>query len=72
MHTSLSIHFIDVQCLDMFRALLVHPQEALHGSRTGVQLTSTTAHNRHQVCVRVVPPEDEQVMPEICRDTEHQ
>jgi hypothetical protein len=26
-------HFIDVQCLDMFRALLAHPQEALHGHR---------------------------------------
>jgi hypothetical protein len=35
MHTSLSLHFIDVQCLDMFRALLAHPQEALHGHRIG-------------------------------------
>jgi hypothetical protein len=31
---------------------------------------STTAHNNHQVCIRVVPPEDGQVMPETCRDFE--
>jgi hypothetical protein len=31
MHTSLSLHFIDVRCLDMFRALLAHPQEARTG-----------------------------------------
>jgi hypothetical protein len=36
------------------------------------QPTSTTAHNSHQFCVRVVSPEDEQVMPETCRDIEHQ
>jgi hypothetical protein len=35
MHTSLSLHFIVVQCLDMFRALLAHPQEALRGRRIG-------------------------------------
>jgi hypothetical protein len=35
MHTSLSLHFIDVQCLDMFRALLTYPQEALLGRRIG-------------------------------------
>jgi hypothetical protein len=29
-------------------------------------------HTSHQICVRVVPPEDGQVMPETCRDTEHQ
>jgi hypothetical protein len=34
-HTSLSLHVTDVQCLDMFRALLAHPQEALHGRRIG-------------------------------------
>jgi hypothetical protein len=28
-HTSLSLHFIDVQCLDIFRAFLARPQEAL-------------------------------------------
>jgi hypothetical protein len=27
-----------------------------------------TAHNCHQFCVRVVPPEDVQAMPETCRD----
>jgi hypothetical protein len=32
------------------------------------QTTSTTAHNSHQICVCVVPPEDGQVMPETCRD----
>jgi hypothetical protein len=26
----------------------------------------------HQFCVRVVPPEDGQAMPETCRDIEHQ
>jgi hypothetical protein len=56
----------------MFRALLAHPQEALHGRRIGDQPTSTTAHNSHQFCVRVVPPEDGQVMPETYRDIEHQ
>jgi hypothetical protein len=35
MHTSLSLHFIDAQCLDVFRALLAHPQEALHERRIG-------------------------------------
>jgi hypothetical protein len=35
MHTSLSLHFIDVQYLDMFRALLAHPQEALPERRIG-------------------------------------
>jgi hypothetical protein len=34
------------------------------------QPTFTTAHNSHQTCVRVVPPEDGQVMPETCRDFE--
>jgi hypothetical protein len=33
-------------------------------------MQSTTAQNRHQICVRVVPPEDGQVMPETCRDFE--
>jgi hypothetical protein len=35
MHTSLSLEFIDVQCRDMFRALLAHPQEALRERRIG-------------------------------------
>jgi hypothetical protein len=34
------------------------------------QPTSSTAHNSHYICVRVVPPEDEQVMPETHRDFE--
>jgi hypothetical protein len=34
------------------------------------QPTSTTAHNSHQFCVRVVSPEDGQVMPETCRELE--
>jgi hypothetical protein len=33
MHTAFLLRFIDVQCLDMFRALLAHLQEALHGRR---------------------------------------
>jgi hypothetical protein len=36
------------------------------------QPTSTTARNSHKFCLRVVPPEDGQVMPEACRDIEHQ
>jgi hypothetical protein len=53
----------------MFRALLSHLQEALNESRFGdycVQLL--IVRDGHQICVRVVPPEDEQVMPETCRD----
>jgi hypothetical protein len=51
MHASISLHFIGVQCLDMFRALLAHHQEALYERRIGDydvqddQSTSTTAHN---------------------------
>jgi hypothetical protein len=60
MHTSLSLHFIAVQCLDMFRVLLAHPQEALNGAELVAIL-----------CVRVEPPEDGRVMPETCRDIEH-
>jgi hypothetical protein len=30
------------------------------------------SHHSHQFCARVVPPEDGQVMPETCRDGEHQ
>jgi hypothetical protein len=36
------------------------------------QPTTTTAPNSHQFCVSVVPPDDGQVMPETCRDFEHQ
>jgi hypothetical protein len=32
------------------------------------QPTTTTVHNSHQICVRVVPPEDRRVTPETCRD----
>jgi hypothetical protein len=41
-------HFIDDQCLNMFQALLSLPI-------SWDQLTTTTAHNSHQSCVRVVP-----------------
>jgi hypothetical protein len=34
--------------------------------------TTTTAHNSHQFFVHVEPPEVGQVMPETCRDIEHQ
>jgi hypothetical protein len=34
------------------------------------QPTSTRAHNNHHTCVRVVSPEDGQVMRETCRDFE--
>jgi hypothetical protein len=36
------------------------------------QPTSTTAHNSHQSCIRVVSPGDGQVMLETCRDFELQ
>jgi hypothetical protein len=36
------------------------------------QPTTTTAHNNHQLCVRVVPPEDGQVKLETRRYIEHQ
>jgi hypothetical protein len=44
-------------------SMLLHP--SLPSSRE--QPTSITAHNTHQNCVCVVPPEDGQVMPETCR-----
>jgi hypothetical protein len=59
----------------MFRALLLHHQEILHERRFDdycVQPTSTTAHNNHQKCVRVVPPDEGQVIPETCREFEPQ
>jgi hypothetical protein len=43
------------------RASLTIPRE---------QSTSTTARYAHPNCVRVVPPEDGQVMPETCRGFE--
>jgi hypothetical protein len=33
-------------------------------------IRSQTVHNSHQICIRVVPPEEGQVMPETCRDPE--
>jgi hypothetical protein len=92
-HASLSLHFIDVQCLDMFRAILAHPQEAIHGQNWWLlcaivdvgwyqdmednfhTLRPTHTYNCTQYspfCVRVLPPEDGQVMPETCRHIEHQ
>jgi hypothetical protein len=47
----------------MFRASLVHLQEALHKYSFGSP-TSITTHNTHQNCFCVVPSEDGQVMPE--------
>jgi hypothetical protein len=85
---SLHLHFIKVQSLDMFRALLAHLPVALPERRfcdlcavadvgwsrdVGTlrdQPTSTTAHNSHQTCVRVVSPEDGQVMHKTCRNFE--
>jgi hypothetical protein len=37
---------------------------------TSEQSASITARYTHQNCVRVVPPEDGQVMPETCRGFE--
>jgi hypothetical protein len=83
MHTSLSLHCIDVQCLDRHVSGITCPSS---GSATwtlnwwlvgavvdvGDQPTSTAAHNSHQFCVRVMRPEDGQVMPETCRYNERQ
>jgi hypothetical protein len=70
----------------MFRALLAHHQETPHKCRfvdycvqlymwVGLRIwedqpTSTNAHNSHQSCIRVVSPDDGQVMPETCREFE--
>jgi hypothetical protein len=75
MHTSLS-HFIDVSACfrhyPIFRRLYTKAELAtIVCSCTRDQPTSTTVHNSYQFCVCVVPPEDGQVMPETCRDTEH-
>jgi hypothetical protein len=76
------LRFIMIQVLNMFRQLLVYLQETLHERRFGDccvlgslptsrhQATSTTAHNNHQTCVRVLSPEDGQVILETCRDFE--
>jgi hypothetical protein len=50
MYTSLSLHFIDVQCLDMFRALLAHPQEAVHERRIGDYCGRPVNLLYHTVC----------------------
>jgi hypothetical protein len=59
----------------MFRALLAHPQEALHKRRVGelcavVDVGWSQDVGRRQSCV--VPPEDGQVMRETCRHCEPQ
>jgi hypothetical protein len=54
----------------MFRAIHADLQESLHERRFGNQTTSIVAHNSHQTCVRVVSPEDGQVISETCRDFE--
>jgi hypothetical protein len=57
----------------MFRTLLAHLQEGWSRDvfpHPVPQPTSTTAHNSHQTSVSVVPSEDGQVMPKICRDIE--
>jgi hypothetical protein len=56
----------------MFRELLAHPQEAHADAELVAIVTGGAAPNNHQFCVRVGPPKDGQVMPETCRDNEHQ
>jgi hypothetical protein len=46
-------------------------QRCAEGFKSGVK-GLISSHNIHQFCVRVVPPDDEQEMPETCRDIEHQ
>jgi hypothetical protein len=46
------------------------PFACIHTPTSRDQPTSTTAHTSHQIGVRVLPPEDGQVMPETCRDFE--
>jgi hypothetical protein len=56
----------------MFRALLAHPQEALHNGAWYItcvlcQLAAPGAARSRPSAVCVAPPEDEQVMLETCR-----
>jgi hypothetical protein len=64
----------------MFRALLVHPQEALHKRHLVYCVcvmsvdcyqdwsgTTDIIHTKYTKCRLCRPPEDEQVMLEICR-----
>jgi hypothetical protein len=61
MHTSLSLRFIDIQCLDMFRPLLAHIQEALHERRVGgycvlklISSCRTICIQHVEVCIKLV------------------
>jgi hypothetical protein len=53
MHTSLSLHFIDVQCLDIFRALLAHPQVASNARKMSRHWTSIKC-SESEVCIKLV------------------
>jgi hypothetical protein len=54
--THFTFHFIMVHSLDMFRALLAHPQEALHKRRVGdccvLKLITSSCHG--EVCIKLV------------------
>jgi hypothetical protein len=60
-----------IKGLYMFRALLAHPQEALHKRHlvycVRVMSVGCTRIGVELVSVRVAPAEDEQVMLETCR-----
>jgi hypothetical protein len=69
-----SFNLLRINLLYMFRALLAHPQEALHKRHLVYcvklqswhsQLTFYSRNIPSAVCA--VPPEDEQVMLETCR-----
>jgi hypothetical protein len=50
----------------MIRALIAHPQEALH-NRHLVYCVRVTSVGCTRIGVELVPPEDEQLMLETCR-----
>jgi hypothetical protein len=56
------------QCSEMLAFKLQTPGTSL--TIPSEQSTSMTARHTHQNCVRVAPPEDEQVMPNTCRGFE--
>jgi hypothetical protein len=73
---SMSRHVSGITCPTAFSDSLTSNQCNLTEHTIYIQydrnLLSISAHNNHQFCVRVVPPEGGQVMPETCRDIEHQ
>jgi hypothetical protein len=75
MHTSLSLHFIDVQSLDMFRALLRrHYTDTIGGYCVLKLIMSIQYVLLDYIGLGVSESENAvgQIMPKTCRDIEHQ